>query len=160
MLKKWAWREAEKSKPDIVRSFLPFTGENAEGHSLIGSKAHLSCRKSGASPKLSDPHWPGRMWRGQSVTWHCCSPYKKKYGRSWENSLFEEKHRLHLRLWLPGWWPGLLCVWYNYWGQFILFFLNRSTINRTFPAFVCHLERLFISPLGLGDYKRQTSVQL
>lgn len=40
-----------------------------------------------------------------------------------------------------------------------LFFFYGSTINRAFPALVCHLEKLFISPLGLGDYKRQTPFQ-
>ena len=39
-------------------------------------------------------------------------------------------------------------------------FFYGSTINRTFPVLGCHLEKLFISPLGLRDYKRQTSFQL
>lgn len=42
----------------------------------------------------------------------------------------------------------------------LLLFFYGSTINRTFPALVGHLEKLFISPLGLGDYKRQTPFQL
>lgn len=36
----------------------------------------------------------------------------------------------------------------------ISLFFYGSAINRPFPALVCHLEKLSISPLGLGDYKR------
>lgn len=39
-------------------------------------------------------------------------------------------------------------------------FFYGSTINRTLPALLCHLDKLSISPLGLRDYKRQTPFQL
>lgn len=39
-------------------------------------------------------------------------------------------------------------------GLSLFIFFYGSTINRPFPALVCHLEKLSISPLGLGDYKR------
>lgn len=42
----------------------------------------------------------------------------------------------------------------------LFFFFYGSTINRTFPALVCHLEKVFISSFGPDSYKRQTPFQL
>lgn len=100
------------------QSSLRSTGEDVEGQmeAMTCSGVCLFCRITANCVQVFWLPLVRQEAGGRSASCSCreaCGGFKKI-------SSSEKKHwLLPLRLWLPGWWPGLLCVWYNYWGRFI-----------------------------------------